>query len=292
MTIEYTCKKCNFYCNSKNDMKRHLNRKKKCTAASIEQFDITDEENYKESLNPNHSFEEDILKTGVHCEHCNKYFATKKFLPMHLEKYCKKREEPIIKEPHVNEEKPNIMIEINNNIENQNITINNVINFNPVLNINIQDFKEDWKTDHITDMVKKVVFMCQNKFSSFLTEVLKNNENNNVVIDKNSLNGYVYNKETMEFEEKDKDYIIEETVEKIKNHLLDLSNEVVKEPYKIEMSDVQKAVRDINTKYKKYKGSSKKKKQEINNIFTNIYDTNKTDTIKNYKKIKNEPINM
>ena len=209
-----------------------------------------------------------------------------------MEKYCKKREEPIIEEQRINEEKPNIMIEINNNIENQNITINNVINFNPVLNINIQDFKEDWKTDHITDMVKKVVFMCQNKFSSFLTEVLKNNENNNVVIDKNSLNGYVYNKETMEFEEKDKDYIIEETVEKIKNHLLDLSNEVVKEPYKIEMSDVQKAVRDINTKYKKYKGSSKKKKQEINNIFTNIYDTNKTDTIKNYKKIKNEPLSM
>jgi hypothetical protein len=58
------------------------------------------------------------------------------------------------------------------------------------------------------------------------------------------------------------------------------------------MSDVQKAVRDINTKYKKYKGSSKKKKQEINNIFTNIYDTNKTDTIKNYKKIKNEPLSM
>ena len=303
MTIQYICKKCDFTCFSKNDMKRHLTKKKRCIPFSLEKYTITDEENNIESMKPVYCYDEDVIKTGIKCDGCNKFFISEKNLTIHHKKYCKKISietsvkssiNKIITEDPLKVENISVDNIINNNIDNiidnsiniEKITINNVINFNPILNINLQDFNDEWKTDHISDIVKRVVFLCQNKFSNFLTEVLKNNENNNVVLDKNSVNGYVYNKDKMEFEVKEKDLIIEETVEKIKNHLIDLSNEVIQEPYSIELHDVKKAVRDIKSKYIKYKDSSKKQKKEINNIFSSIYDNNKIETLKNYDNIK------
>jgi small nuclear ribonucleoprotein (snRNP)-like protein len=38
--------------------------------------------------------------------------------------------------------------------------------FNPIVNIHLQDFKEEWKTDHIDEIVKKVILLCQNTLKS------------------------------------------------------------------------------------------------------------------------------
>jgi len=294
MTVKYVCKKCNFTCSVKNDMKRHLSRKKKCIPSSVEKYEITDEQNLEESLIPLYNYDKEILDNGIECKKCGKFFVSQKVLNIHSTNYCKIDEPAEPTEPeetesiykNINIENLNIDNSTNSNNITVNNTVNNIINFNPIVNIHLQDFKDDWKTDHISDIVKKVIFMCQHKFTNFLTEVLKNNENNNVVLDKNSINGYVYNKSKMEFEVKSKDIIIDETFDKLKKQLLDLSDEVVQEPYAIENSDVRKSVRDIKTKYNNYKNCNKKKKQAINDLFTNIYDNNKTETAKNFNKIK------
>jgi hypothetical protein len=252
---------------------------------------------YKEQF----SGEQKYNKKSVICENCSKCFVSMKNLNLHKNKYCKIKNN----NENMNEQKKiinnntyidNSVINNTNNINIDNLTINNtnntIININPVLNINLLDFKEDWKTDHISDLVKKVVFACQNKFSSFLIEILKNNDNNNVVLDKNSINGYVFNKEKMEFEMKDKDYIIQETVEKLKNQLLDLTCDVIKEPYSLGNNDIRKYQRDVKSKYKNYKKCNKKKKKEIDNVFVNIYDKNKKEGIKNYKTLQNITPNL
>ena len=319
MTVYYICKRCEYRSSLKADMRRHLDRKKKCSLNLIENGIMTPNQIYTESLQPIYEYNEDIsinnqctytqnennndeisniCKKSVTCDHCNKSFVSMKNLNLHKKNYCKiekqNTDEENIQSNTVNNI-TNIDNSVNNSITNNinvdNLTINNtnntIININPILNINLLDFKEDWKTDHISDLVKKVVFACQNKFSSFLIEILKNNDNNNVVLDKNSINGYVFNKEKMEFEMKDKDYIIQETVEKLKNQLLDLTCDVIKEPFALGNNDIRKCQRDIKTKYKNYKECNKKKKKEIDNVFVNIYDKNKIESIKNYKTLKN-----
>jgi hypothetical protein len=300
-------------------MRRHLDRKKKCSLNLIENGIMTPNQIYTESLQPIYEYNDETLnneytdtqyennndellntcKKSVICEHCNKCFVSIKNLNLHKKNYCKNDKQNNSDEEQTQINPINNITNINNSFNNSvtnninvdNLTINNtnntIININPTLNINLLDFTEDWKTDHISDLVKKVVFACQNKFSSFLIEILKNNDNNNVVLDKNSINGYVFNKEKMKFEMKDKDYIIQETVEKLKNQLLDLTCDVIKEPFALGNNDIRKCQRDIKTKYKNYKECNKKKKKEIDNVFVNIYDKNKIESIKNYKTLKN-----
>jgi hypothetical protein len=289
MTCKYVCKKCSFTSILKSDMKRHLTRKKKCIPDFIEKYEISDEQNLKESLIPIYNYNQEILDNCIECKKCGKFFVSDKNLNLHSINYCKNN---LVESEVLNETlTQNINIEkiiIDNSIDNSisNIT-NNIINFNPILNIHLQDFKDDWKTNHISDIVKKVIFMCQHKFTNFLTEVLKNNENNNVVLDKNAVNGYVYNKSKMIFEVMSKDIIIDETFDKLKKQLLDLSDNAISEPFSLETSDIRKAVRDIKTKYSTYKTYNKKKKKIIDNLFTNIYDNNKSESAKNYSNIKN-----
>ena len=300
MTVKYVCKKCSFTSILKSDMKRHLTRKKKCIPDFIEKYQISDEQNLKESLIPIYNFNKEILDNCIECKKCGKFFVSDKNLNLHSMNYCKNNivnpdisnvlNESLIQ--NISIDKLIIDNSVDNSVDNSisNIT-NNIINFNPILNIHLQelrDFKNDWKTDHITDIVKKVIFMCQHKFTNFLTEVLKNNENNNVILDKNSINGYVYNKSKMIFEVMSKDIIIDETFDKLKKQLIDLSyNAAIIEPYSMENSDIRKVVRDIKTKYNTYKTCNKKKKQVIDNLFTNIYDNNKVESAKNYSNIKN-----
>jgi hypothetical protein len=340
MTVCYICKRCEYKSSLKADMRRHLDRKKKCSLNIIENGDMTFKQIYLESLQPIYEYNNDLptnnsinnsnnsinnsnneidsenilniteindiseessntSKKLVTCHDCNKCFVSVKNLNFHKKNYCKNDKQNSTDEQntHLNT-KNNITYNDNsinnsvtNNISVDNLTINNtnntIININPILNINLLDFKEEWKTDHMSDLVKKVVFACQNKFSSFLIEILKNNDNNNVVLDKNSINGYIFNKEKMEFEMKDKDYIIQETVEKLKNQLLDLTCDVIKEPFALGNNDIRKCQRDIKTKYKNYKDCNKKKKKEIDNVFVNIYDKNKKESIKHYKTLKN-----
>ena len=289
---------------NKYDMVKHLNRKKICIPSSIEKYDICDEKNKIESLKPIYLYDEIRSDKQFKCDKCSKCLKTLKTLSNHI-KNCKIIEankmnnlhtDELLNDLFKNEENeqenfPNQTNIINNNtIYNINNNINNIINFNPIVNINLQDFNDEWKTDHIDEIVKKVILLCQNKFSNLLIEILKNDENHNVVIDKNSINAYVYNKEKMDFELKNRESIIEETLTKLRCQLINLTTEINNGIYTFDYGNVEKAIKDINHKFKKYKISNKKNKKEIDDVFINIYDTNKQEIAKNYNIKKNKEL--
>jgi hypothetical protein len=306
MTISYKCKKCEFSTKNKYDMVKHLNKKKICIPSSISKYDLSEEENRIESLKPIYSYNFD--ENGLKCPNCSKCLKTNKTLNIHV-KNCKIVNENIINDNEtIIETNKNSPLENNTNqteiknnltniINNDNSTVYNInninnitnINFNPIVNINLLDFKDDWKTDHIDEIVKKVILLCQNKFSNLLIEILKNDVNHNVVIDKNSINAYVYNKEKMDFEIKNRELIIEETLNKLKYQLLNLTSEINNGTYTFDYGNIDKAIKEINHKYQRYKICNKKNKKEIDDVFINIYDNNKQEIAKNYNiKKKNE----
>jgi len=306
MTVNYICKKCDFTTKNKYDMAKHLNKKKSCVPSSIEKYDISEEDNKIESLKPIYLYEQNEIEKLYKCSNCSKYLKTNKILINHI-KNCKIIEKidqlPINESLNQNindsinekENKNNLTNIINNDnstVYNINNNINNItnINFNPTVNINVQDFKEEWKTDHIDEIVKKVILLCQNKFSNLLIEILKNDVNHNVVIDKNSVNAYVYNKDKMDFELKNRESIVEETLSKLKYQLINLTTEINNGLYTFDYANVEKAIKDINYKFKRYKISNKKNKKRIDDVFINIYDTNKQEIAKNYNIKKNKEL--
>jgi len=175
---------------------------------------------------------------------------------------------------------------ITNNTNNTNNIINIENNFNPIINININGFNENWNTDHISDCMKTAILACQHKFSELLKEVLENIINLNVIIDKESQNGFIYNNDKKKFEIMNKDKIIEKTMSKLKDQLLNLTQNSSDNRFTIDTRQLNTIQRDIISKFQKYNDSNKNKKKEINEVFYNIFDNKKKESLNNYDKIK------
>ena len=102
----YTCRRCNFGCIQKNDMRRHLNRKNPCKALylDITRDSLIEELDGKPSPNPlflppEPSFSSLNISTKVNetskvhkCEFCNKTFSRLDNLKRHVEKVCKEKD--------------------------------------------------------------------------------------------------------------------------------------------------------------------------------------------------------
>ena len=134
--------------------------------------------------------------------------------------------------------------------------------------------------------MKTAILACQHKFSELLKEVLENIINLNVIIDKESQNGFIYNNDKKKFEIMNKDKIIEETMSKLKDQLLNLTQNSSDNRFTIDTKQINTIQRDILSKFQKYNDSNKNKKKEINEVFYNIFDNKKKDCLNNYDKIK------
>lgn len=87
----FKCLRCNYVAKQKIDIKRHLDRKKKCCLIkTIYNINKSDEELYNESLCP-YEINNDELNKKFICQICNKEFTTKSNLIKHnkISKSCK-----------------------------------------------------------------------------------------------------------------------------------------------------------------------------------------------------------
>ena len=121
----------------------------------------------------------------------------------------------------------NITNNIVNNTDNSNI-INNTDNSNNILNnttnntlnhitnnitINLKldslvPFDKDWDLSHINSSTKQALIISLVKYTKTLEQILKNENNMNVLLDKNSEKGFIYKDNN--FEEMSKDDIIKQ----------------------------------------------------------------------------------
>ena len=120
---------------------------------------------------------------------------------------------------------------INNNCINNNI--NNSINNNINNNINIQNLnieikypisftEEDWNLEKIDERIQKMISINNFAYSNLLIEILKNNMNNNVYIDKEKMieQGMVFSNKNDKFVPMSMDNIVNRSMEQLNKLLL------------------------------------------------------------------------
>jgi hypothetical protein len=295
----YKCNRCDIYETEKfNDMKKHFNRKNLCKQSEKYMF-LSDDQMLCMSLIPFCKNKENNMK---HLENSNIISKNKKILFEELNKIernklkkciCCNKEFNLIydlKKHFIMDcflttlNKPEIKI-INQNINSNN---NNSYNINITNNIYVDSkpplsFDNNWNLSQISESERSNIMISNYMYTKLLEEILKNEINLNVIIDKDKESGMVY-KDDKYIQMKLKD-IIENTMKKLNNHL----NEINKEHTHAFDEIIKYTRRMINKKYDDYNNNSniqegvkkcmaelfESKKSEAINIAKNVCEKNK-----------------
>jgi hypothetical protein len=292
MDNNFECVRCGYNTTKKSNILVHLNKKKKCIKR-IESFIYSDEEVMTLSLiRKNNKNNKNNLENT--CKHCNKTYTTKWFLTKHMENYChlsKKddnEENNKENEKEKEEEKNKIFKTINNNTVNNNNTINNNTINNNIYIINLPNmpisFEKEWDTKHIDMYLKQLLLLTDNKYTELLKQILENKNNLNVIMDKNSEVGYVYDSGN-NYKNMEKDEIANLSMKKLHTELNKIKDEVINNS-KIHV-DIEKEVLTIDNKYQEYV-NNKDVQNSVNGHITDIFDQSKKEALEIYNNLNNK----
>ena len=299
----YSCNICDEYKTLRiGDMSRHLLKKKKCMSSlrsynfSKDQLLVlcltcnTEKENIKNEI-------EHLTKSSImfnnrpnlialiqttykdklrECPLCNEEYDKFNDLKKHILLECyldnlKKNEE----------EKKSVEININSNNINQTINqpVNNIINniTNNITNIYIDiknplPFDEEWNVSNVN--VEKFIFK-NHMYSSLLSEILNNEINLNVIIEKDNESGLVYKNDIDKYIKMKSQDIVDKTMLKLKKHLLDI-NTNISDDYVVDV--ILSSKHNINKKYDAYNNNNSIK-EKVSGIIKDIYDTKRDKAI-------------
>ena len=276
----YKCLRCNYKTYRYNDMKKHLNRKIKCTQ-DIDSYKYDDNFINEKSLLLKYNENGDIEKktTGddnkIKCNNCNINFTKKSNLLRHLKK-C------VIEVPEQQQPSSNHIenhIETQYNIANQhNIsTTNNVIIVN---SNNLRSFNEKWTIEHIDEYLRNNIFLSGTKYTDLLDEILKDKNNLNVIIEKDSNYGLIYkNEEELYVNMKVKE-IIEKSMEKLYEQLNDLYSSISNDnKMKINTKIIENEKKIMDNKYDNFCNNNNNTKSVVENLLASIYEKKKDEAV-------------
>jgi hypothetical protein len=253
-------------------MKRHLDRKKKCSRSS-NSLNYDDEEIYLLSLTSKNDNKYITTTHKLTCTMCNKSFARVDTLKRHQNTVCSKEKKQstfVSKEIHIDNQ-------INNKIENQQI--NNINNYY-IIN-ELKSFDDEWNVEHMDKYIKLFILLSNTKYTDFLNELLKNEENLNIIIDKDSDAGLVYkNKKEMYVQLKVKE-ILSQTMLKMNEQLDKLYNEYLLNNKNINEHIIRSIKIEKNKNIDKYNDyvNNDDIKNKVDNLLSDIFSKKKEDAI-------------
>jgi len=315
----YQCVRCDYVTKRNSDMIRHLGRTRKCPR-SLQSYKYTDDEIQELSLilhrDPNIKQKDKIIlkKDNIECPNCKKTFSRKDNLNTHLRKTCKniisvKNDIDINKEEstfnkikdafkesafnkntfcHKMDNSTNGNTNIQNNvlnIENQT-NIENHTNNIIILNPSLQPFDNQWSTEHIDKYISQVILLSENKYTNLLGEILKNKENLNVILDKNSPYGLVYKNDNDMYVNMKVNEIIEQSMKKLYQQLnLFYANFASNDILKINRDIIEKEKKQIENKFNDYCNNKNDVKQIVENLLEDIYEKNKAEAVEIAEKM-------
>jgi len=249
---EYICVKCNLKTNYFKDMKQHINRKFSCSKKKknkltliysedqllvlslIPYYDnkhticIEELEYLKDSdIMFEHKSElfdiiDKIEKNSIKiCPCCNTDFDKIMNLKTHLLNNCFYKY-LINKQNNKQEQNSKNVININDIIFNNNISNININNTNNIF-INFDTlgikspipFDKDWDTTHISEEKKSQLIISTIMYTQLLEEILNNEINLNVIMDKEHNTGMVYKNDNEKYIQMKSKDIIDETMVKL-----------------------------------------------------------------------------
>ena len=315
MNFNYSCKICDdYFTKNVSEITRHLSRQKQCMR-SINSFNYSNDQliiltlisnkdnNLKTKINKIDKNNDLIYKNKIEildniklidkqklkkCTLCNKDFSKISELKEHflMECFYKSKKEEVHNNIQIS------LIDSNNttnntttNNTNSNNTINNNITNNIYLNIkNPIPFDNDW---NISNIDKEKLIFSKIMYTNLLTEILKNEINLNVIIEKDNDSGIVYKNDIDKYIKMKSEDIIDKTMLKLKEHLLSINND--SQDYFIkDFLIMSKKV--IEKKYDDYIENNDNLKANVSNIIKNIYNTKKDDALEVSKTVLNNDL--
>ena len=268
----YECKRCFYICYQKNDMIKHLKKKKICERTTKSFLQFKEEDIYDQSLIRIKSLTDEIESEDTEevennfiefkCGVCNRVFTTKSNLHRHQIKYC-----------NGNKEYENI------NITNNNITQNITNTQNNIINIQIlKSFDEEYEDSKIDNKLKVILLLTDSKYTKTLENLLENDMNLNVLIDNSGDKGLIYNKNN--FEIMDIKDIVEKSMDKLYNQLNKFHKEIEESnEFNIQKHFLDEEKKVIEQKYNDYK-INETIRNKVTSFIKDIYNKKKEDTIK------------
>jgi len=255
----YLCKRCGHVTKQKIEMKRHLDKLKQCKIKDDNLNESNEKELYDKSLikiDIMNNKQNDIENMNL-CTKCNKYFYNKSNLNKHQKNICFKENENIT---------------VQNIIQQNNITNSKIININ--INNFIKGFDEEWDVSKIDNHKKGEILLSNSKFSKTLENILKNDVNQNVILHDN-YTGIVYKNEKNKYEPMSNKEIIDKSMEKIYKHLKCFYNEIINNNIN-DLSEIalNNELKELEKKYNRF-FTLEEAKNIVRNSFTSIYNKNK-----------------
>lgn len=309
--MSYECKRCFYTTKLKTDMKRHINKKVKCprifesykyNEKDLEELSLmySDKTLIVDNFNNINTIEELIIyikKNKINkCFYCNTEYKRHYELLRHIKNTCKMIDfNKIITKNDIKENiQTNILQNNITNITNQQITNNITINvYNNDNNILLVPFDKNYDLSKIDDKKKLILFLEDKKYSKTMEEILQNDKNLNVIFDKDTDLGLIYKNDVEKFINMKTNDIIDKTMLKIYNHLLDFYNDIKDKGYVLSELDTQKDI--VEKKFEEYSNNKNNMTKEcVKNILVDIFDKNKDKVIERFIKFatNSEVINI
>ena len=234
-------------------------------------------DNLKDQLNDNISEnikdnQQNTNESNFTCDICFKIFTRKYNLNRH-----KKKCSPV----KINNNMIDSKYTENKTTNNFN-TINNNYNKNLFVNLNLEPFDNDWDVSRITKFTRHSILLSKIMYSNLLDNILQNEKNLNVVIEKETNTGIVYKNNVDKFITMNMQDIIDKSMEKLNKHLKDFYAESLKDDEFVIMDKIfQDQIVNIENKYNEFKNNDEIKKK-VEEFITQIYDKKKENALKLY----------
>ena len=234
------------------------------------------------------------------CLNCNKIFTRKFNLNRHLLNCNMNYSNKNLNKIHSNNlnENKDLNNELNNvnhynqtnNTTNNYNTINNNYNKNLYLNFNVEPFDNDWDVSRISKFTRHSILLSKIMYSNLLDNILQNEKNLNVVIEKETNTGLVYKNNVEKFITMNMQDIIDKSMDKLNKHLKDFYKESLKDDEFVIMDKIfHEQLKNVENKYDDFKNNDEIKKK-VEEFITQIYDKKKENAIKLYNNtlLKND----
>ena len=228
-----------------------------------------------------HKIEKNKIEKNKNCPYCNKNYDKYQELKNHIIIEC--FSENMKKKNHIEDGKTIIVEGDMNNTTNSN-NINNINITNITVNIAKPiAFGEDWNLSHIDSDKKTLVLFSKIMYTKLLEEILKNEINLNVILDKDGKTALVYDNKDNEkkYINMDIHKIVEKSMEKLNKNLLDILKNSDDTLNYLDICE-----KEINEKFQKFL-EHKETQSIVGKYISNIYEHKKNDAIKLMKDITN-----
>lgn len=166
--------------------------------------------------------------------------------------------------------------------DNSTVNVDNTVN----ITLNIQtpvSFDSSWDISNIEEIEKKLSILCSDIiYTKFLSTLLENKKNLNVILDKSKDYGYVYKNDDEKYVQMKLNDIIDSSMMKMREKLKSINHEIKQTNTYHEVSLINED--KIRNKYKEYI-NKKPVKELVTNLLSNLYNDKKDESLEIFNNI-------